>query len=100
VGEPLTIAARLKGIAEPGMVVISATTAWLVEGYFLYQEQAVPPLPGGDQCRIVYRVLGESDARSRLDVVAKQRRLTPFVGREVEVVVLRERWEQVKEGMG
>ena len=100
VGETLTIAARLKDLAAPGMVVISATTARLVEGYFLWQEKAVPLLPGGDQGRVAYDVLGESEARSRLDIVVKQRRLTPFVGREAEMVVLRERWEQVKEGMG
>src|SRR5712692_9111740 len=100
VGETLTIAARLKDLAEPGMVVISATTARLVEGYFLWQEKDVPPLPGGDQGRVAYDVLGASEARSRLDIVVKQRRLTPFVGREAEMAVLRERWEQVKEGMG
>ena len=100
IGETLTIAARLKDLAEPGMVLISATTARLVEGYFLWQEKEVPPLPGGDPCLVAYDVLGESEARSRLDIVVKQRRLTPFVGREAEMAVLRERWEQVKEGMG
>ena len=100
VGETLTIAARLKDLAEPGMVVISATTARLVEGYFFWQEQEVPPRGGGDQHLVAYDVLGESEARSRLDIVVKQRRLTPFVGREAEMAVLRERWEQVKEGMG
>jgi len=84
VGETLTIGARLKDLAEPGMVVISATTARLVEGYFLWQEKAVPPLPWGDQGLVAYHVLGESETRSRLDIVAKQRRLTPFVGRETE----------------
>jgi hypothetical protein len=99
VGETLTIAARLKELATPGTVLISATTARLVEGYFLWQEKAVPPLPGADQERRAYDVLGESEARSRLDVVVKQHRLTPFVGREAELVVLRERWGQVQEGM-
>jgi predicted ATPase len=60
----------------------------------------VPPLPGGDQGLVAYDVLGESEARSRLDIVVKQRRLTPFIGREAEMAVLRERWEQVQEGMG
>ena len=43
--ETLSIAAQLKALAAPGMVVISATTARLVEGYFLWQEKMVP-LPG------------------------------------------------------
>ena len=100
VGETLTIAARLKDLAEPGMVGISATTARLVEGYFLWREKEVPPLPEGDQCLVAYDILGESEARSRLDIVVQQRRLTPFVGREAEMAVLRERWQQVQEGMG
>jgi hypothetical protein len=80
------------------MVVISATTARLVKGYFLWQAKEVPPLPGGDQGLVAYDILGESEARSRLDIVVKQRKLTPFIGREAEVAVLRERWQQVQEG--
>ena len=47
----------------------------------------------------VYRVLQESGATSRLDV-AQPRGLTPLVGRESEVTLLLERWEQVKSGQG
>jgi predicted AAA+ superfamily ATPase len=47
----------------------------------------------------VYRVLGESGATSRLEV-AQPRGLIPLVGREQEVGVLIERWEQVKAGHG
>src|SRR5262249_43442940 len=46
-----------------------------------------------------YRVLQESGARGRLDV-AVTRGLTPLVGREQEVGLLVERWEQVKAGHG
>jgi predicted ATPase len=48
---------------------------------------------------MVYQVLRESVAQTRLDVAAT-RGLTPLVGRDSEVTVLRERWEQVKDGMG
>ncbi len=47
----------------------------------------------------MYRVLQESGARGRLDV-AVTRGLTPLVGRESEVTLLLERWEQVKAGQG
>ena len=47
----------------------------------------------------VYRVLGESDAQSRLDVVTT-RGLTPLVGREQEMGLLLERWAQAQEGAG
>jgi len=47
----------------------------------------------------VYRVLSESGVHSRLDI-AQTRGLTPLVGRESEVTLLLERWEQVKAGQG
>src|SRR5207247_214240 len=47
----------------------------------------------------VYRVLGESGATSRLEVT-QPRGLTPLVGREAEVTLLLERWQQVKSGQG
>src|SRR5215831_20047878 len=47
----------------------------------------------------IYHVLSESGATSRLDV-AQPRGLTSLVGRESEVTLLLERWEQVKAGHG
>ena len=47
----------------------------------------------------VYRVLYESMARSRLEA-AGSTGWTPLVGREQEMGLLRERWAQVKEGVG
>ena len=41
----------------------------------------------------------EGDAQSRFQVVARKG-LTPLVGREHEHGLLRERWEQVKDGEG
>src|SRR5262249_32414766 len=46
-----------------------------------------------------YQVLHESIARSRLEA-AGNTGLTPLVGREQEVALLWERWEQVKDGLG
>jgi hypothetical protein len=43
-------------------------------------------------------VLYESTARSRLEA-AGGTSLTPLVGREPELALLRERWAQVKEGL-
>src|SRR3989449_2953241 len=47
----------------------------------------------------VYQVLSESTARSRLEAVGSTG-LTPLVGREQEVALLRERWAQAKDGLG
>jgi TOMM system kinase/cyclase fusion protein len=98
-GETPNLAARLQGIAAPNTLVISAATFQLLGGFFACQSLGTPPLKGLAQPLVVYRVLHESMARSRLDVVGSTG-LTPLVGREQEVVLLRERWAQVKDGLG
>src|SRR5262249_17275978 len=45
------------------------------------------------------QVLRESEAQTHLDVAAT-RGLTPLVGRDSEVTILREGWAQVKDGSG
>ena len=47
----------------------------------------------------MYRVIRESEAQSRFEV-AVQDGLTPLVGREEELGLLQERWEQAKDGAG
>jgi hypothetical protein len=80
-------------------VVISATLHHLVQGYFVCDDLGTPALKGVDTPFQVYCVLGESGARSRLDI-ASPRSLTPLVGREAEVTLLLDRWTHVKDGLG
>ena len=98
-GETPNLAARLQGIAAPNTLVISAATLPLLGGFFTYQSLGTSVLKGLVQPVEVYQVLHESMARSRLEA-AGSTGLTPLVGREQEVGLLRERWAQVKEGMG
>ena len=98
-GETPNIAARLQGLAAPDTVVVSATTAQLIHGYFVYQPLGAPALRGLDQPLQVYRVLQASGAQTRLDA-ATPRGLTPLVGRDEEVTLLQRRWEQATAGMG
>lgn len=98
-GETPNLAARIQAVAAPNEVVISATTARLVQGYFAIQELRAQSFKGINQPTVIYRVLRESGLRSRLQV-ARTTGLTPLVGREQEVAVLVQRWEQIKEGQG
>jgi class 3 adenylate cyclase/predicted ATPase len=98
-GETPNVAARLQGIATPNTLVISATTLPLLGGFFACQPLGTPLLKGLAQPLAVYRVLYESMARSRLEAVGSTG-LTPLVGREQEIGLLRERWAQVKDGFG
>jgi class 3 adenylate cyclase len=98
-GETPNLAARLQGIAAPNTLVISAVTLPLLGGFFACQALGPHPLKGLAQPAEVYQVLHESMARSRLEA-AGSAGLTPLVGREPEVALLRERWAQVKDGLG
>ena len=72
----------------------------LVEGYFACQDLGPAPLKGLDTAGAGLSGAGRgSTAQSRLEVAATHG-LTPLVGREQEVALLRERWAQVKDGLG
>jgi hypothetical protein len=98
-GETPNVAARLQGLAAPDTLVISAATHRLGQGFFAYHALGPQTLKGVNTLVPAYRVLGASGAQSCLDV-AHPRGLTPLVGREQEVGLLRERRAQSTEGRG
>jgi class 3 adenylate cyclase len=98
-GETPNLAARLQGLAAPDTVVISGITYQLVQGLFECHDLGPHEVKGISTLLPVYHVLGESGARSRFEVAVRTG-LTPLVGRDEELGLLRKRWEQVKEGQG
>jgi predicted ATPase/class 3 adenylate cyclase len=98
-GEVPNVCSRIQGLAEPDTIIISSDTYRLIQGYFECQDLGAQALRGVTEPIHVYQVLRESGATSRLDV-AQPRGLTPLVGRESEVALLVERWEQAKAGHG
>jgi len=99
VGETPNISARLQALAEPDAVVISPATYRLIEGLFDCRSLGIHTLKGISTPMEVYQVLQASAVRTRFEV-AVTKGLTPLVGREQEVAVLLDRWEQAKEGRG
>jgi class 3 adenylate cyclase len=98
-GDVPNLAARLQGRAAPNTLVVSSATYRLIQGYFACQDLGEHTLRGVAEPLTVYQILRESGATSRLDV-AQPRGLTPLVGRESEVALLLERWDQAKAGQG
>ena len=98
-GETPNLAARLQAIAEPDTVVISAATQRLLHDLFVLRDLGPQTLKGLSTPVKAYRVLEESEARSRLEVAATSG-LTPLVGRQEEVGLLLRRWEQATDGAG
>jgi class 3 adenylate cyclase/predicted ATPase len=98
-GETPNIAARLQGLAAPDAVVISGATYRLVQGLFECQDRGPQEVKGLSTPLSLYHVVRESAAQSRFEAAVTSG-LTPLVGREQEVGLLRERWGRVKEGEG
>lgn len=99
VGETPNVAARLQGLAEPNQVVISATTLALVQGFFTVEPLGTPALKGVARPLAAYAVRAPTSAQSRLDVV-RRRGLTPLVGRDEEMALLRRSWDEARRGLG
>ena len=99
VGETPNIAARIEGAALPNSVVVSNITANLIEGFFLYEALGPHELKGISEPVELFRVLEESGAQTRFEVAAAAE-LSPLVGRDQELGLLLDRWEQAQEGLG
>ncbi|MBS0517292.1 MAG: AAA family ATPase [Proteobacteria bacterium] len=97
VGETPNIAARLQGEAQPDTVVISAATRRLVEGHFVFEDVGSRALKGVSSLIRIFRVARQAESPDRFDARV-DRGLTPLVGRGAELEMLRQRWEQAREG--
>ena len=97
-GVTTNVAARLQAEAESGTVVLSAATLHLVPGIFVTHDLGERKLKGLGEVHL-HRAVRTSGMRSRLDLAAAPG-LTPLVGREQELGLLEERFEQVREGLG
>ncbi len=98
-GETPNIAARVQSLAGPNEVLITGAVYALARGFFDVEELGEQSLKGVSNAVAVFRVVRETGAESKLDVVP-QGALTPFVARGSEFAMLKQRWELAVEGYG
>jgi predicted ATPase/class 3 adenylate cyclase len=99
VGETPNLAARLQTLAEPGTVVVAASTRRLLGGLFELVDLGPARLKGYAEPVVAFRVVGEGRAQGRFEAL-RGHRLTPLVGREHELGMLLDRWEIAKGSEG
>jgi serine/threonine protein kinase/predicted ATPase len=99
VGEARNVAIRLEDIATPGQVVCSEATERLIRGEFQCTALGPRKLKGVAQAVELFHLQGVGEVRSVIEV-AGAAGLTPLIGRDHEISLLKERWEQAQEGMG
>ncbi len=93
------VAWRLSSFARRNGVLISGATQRLVRNYYQCQSHGLRTLKGYTQQIETFEVSDESGAQSRLQGMPTGR-LTPMVGRDLELAVLLDRWARVEEGSG
>ena len=95
VGEQVGMAQRMESVAPPGGVMLSASTARLVEGAAVLGEPERVHVKGADHPVCAQRLLGVSARRGRL-----RRWETSLVGRQWELGTLSGALEQAVAGQG
>jgi class 3 adenylate cyclase/tetratricopeptide (TPR) repeat protein len=98
VGEARNVAVRMKEIAIPGRLVCTEVTHRLLQGGFQCAGLGDRRIKGIAQPVQLFQVDGVADIGSPLE--GGPAGITPLIGRDHEVSLLKGRWEQAQEGMG
>lgn len=99
VGEARNTAMRLNAIAEQGAITISSATHQRVAVYFECESLGQQRVRGMSQAVNLFKVIKESASRNRVELTDPGN-LSPLVGRDTELSILKDRWEQALEGLG
>ena len=99
IGSTPNLAARLQGLAAADQIVIAASTRRLVGNSFELADLGEHELKGISEPVHAWRVMTVSAAASRFEA-SHGAQVTPLVGRELEIGLLLDRWQQAQESEG
>jgi class 3 adenylate cyclase/predicted ATPase len=100
VGETPNLAARLQGLAGVDEIVISPVTRRLAGASVVVEDMGDQTLKGITEPVRSWRVTGLGRSRARFDASSNAGKAMPLVGRETELALLLDRWDQAREGEG
>jgi class 3 adenylate cyclase/tetratricopeptide (TPR) repeat protein len=99
IGSTPNLAARLQALAAADQIVIASSTRRLVGNAFELADLGDHELKGISEPVHAWRVIAVGQAASRFEA-ATQGVITPMVGREQELGLLLDRWQQAQDGEG
>ncbi|MBC7816240.1 MAG: protein kinase [Planctomycetaceae bacterium] len=99
VGDARNMTVRLNTIVEPGTIVLSAAAHQRVALYFECESLGTQRVRGMSQPVELFKVIKEAASRNRVELVDPGN-LTPLVGRDTELTILKDRWEQALDELG
>jgi class 3 adenylate cyclase len=94
IGDTTNLAARLQTAAQPGSILMSDATYRLVRGLFVVEPTGPLDVRGKSEPVVAYEVLARAAGTSPM-TIARERGLTPLVGREVELARLEDAFRRV-----
>ena len=98
-GLTTNLAARMQQAADPGAILVAAPTYRLGEGYFRLRPVGPMRVRGLTEAVEGYLLEGEGTVVSRLEA-SLRRGVSPFRGREAELLALGESWERALQKQG
>jgi len=99
VGDTPNVAARLQSLAEPGAVVVAASTRRLLGDLFTFHDLGYREVKGISEPLAVWAVEGPAASESRFEAVRTARSIG-FVGRKAELEFVRSRQQLAWQGEG
>jgi predicted ATPase/class 3 adenylate cyclase len=99
VGNTTHLASRLQQHAKPGSTLAAESTRQLIEGYVVVEPLGTVALRGQHEPVSAFQLVKRLPRRNRFEILAK-RGLTPLVGRQRELAILRDRLELARAGRG
>ena len=99
VGETPNIAARLQSWGQPNSLTIAPSTRELAGSGFKYEDLGAQKLKGISAPLRIWNVIGHRDVESRFEA-RQASNLSAYVGRDVELEMLVNRWTLAKGGEG
>ncbi|UCE06971.1 MAG: AAA family ATPase [bacterium] len=99
VGDTVNIASRLEKLAEPGTTYVSKNIFKHTKGLFQFEALGEKCIKGIEKPLMVFKVISLGSKSTRFDVNV-ERGLTPLTGRQMELNLLLENLDSVKQGSG
>jgi serine/threonine protein kinase/tetratricopeptide (TPR) repeat protein len=99
VGDARNVAVRLKEVTAPGQVICTEATHRLFRDQYQCTALGEQKIKGLTNPVVLFRVDRRAVAASMFGTLTPAE-LSPLVGRDHEISLLKDRWEQAQEGMG
>ncbi|HTU19450.1 MAG TPA: protein kinase [Gemmataceae bacterium] len=98
-GAAVNVAAQLEAVAAPGQILCTEAAYRLIQRAFHCVSLGRRKIKGVARPVELFRVQGIGATRSPIEA-AGPAALTPLTGRDHEISLMKDRWEQAQEGMG